>query len=222
MTPPTLIVALATALLTGACAPAYSLHEVSAPGFALEDEALTHAEAGLTFAYDFWGPEGVPFVAIRNDTDDTLRLDLRASRVSAAAGDFTLAEVLAGGPGEARLIRESYPDLAVERRPLALVVTPGRWTEFYGVPQVRPQRYGGNGRREEAAYTFRVVDGAGATATVTHVFRDRVTARLRRRAFLAASAASPRPNLYYLDRNPQRQQAAIEVMTGLSGVVWLL
>lgn len=211
---------LAVALTS--CAPRYSLHEVTAAGFDLGAEALVGEEAGVRFAYDFWGPEGIPFVALYNATDDTLWVDLRASRARAKVGEFNLGEVLAGGPANARDIALNYPGLALRRRPLGLVLAPGTWTEFYGVPQARGPSYGGNGRREVGMYRYVIIDGSGGEHPVSHVFTDRVTERLRRREFLATSAGSPPPNLYYLDRGPQRQQAAAEVAIGISNLVWLL
>lgn len=217
----TLLICAVAAAVTS-CAPRYSLHEVTASAFELEEEAYVTSEAGLTFAYDFWGPEGVPFVALYNETADTLFVDLVASRVSAAAGEFVLGEVLAGGPANARDIAFAYPRLRLRRRPLLLVLPPAEWTEFYGVPQVSGTMYGGNGRREVSTYRYVVTEGPGAGRAVSHVFADAVTERLRRRDFDARSAAGPRPNLYYLDRGPRRERAATELAIGLTNVLWML
>ena len=223
--PPRVLLALvsAAALLTGvACSPAYSIHEVAAPGFDLEGEALVHADAGVRFAYDFWGPEGAPFVSVLNETSDTIVLDLRGSRVTAVGAEMSLAEVLDGGLGEARFIQDNYPRLDLVRRPLGVRLVPGQWAEFYGLPQVASRYYGGNGRRGESSYTYRLVTEAGAPATVTHVFRDRVRERLRRRSFRDLQASTPAPDWYYLDRNPQRRAIALEVFVAIGQMVWLL
>ena len=211
-------------LLLASCSPRYSLHEVeqerSEGGVG---EAFVAAEEGLTFAYDFWGAEGAPFVAIYNETADTLLLELEGTTIRASgARALTLGEVLAG---ESRSIVEiplNYPSLLLSYRPPALVLAPGRWSEFYGVPQVSRAFYGGNGQRSECVYDYRVLDAAGAPRAVTHVFSDRVYARLRRRAFEDERAGVPQPNVYFLDRGPQRARIMGEAAIVLSNAIWLL
>lgn len=210
-------------LLLASCSPRYSLHEVSASGFEVEGEAFVATEEGLTFAYDFWGAEGAPFVSIYNETADTILLELEGSTVRASGTRaLTLGEVLAGESRSVVEISLNYPTLLLCYRPPALVLAPGRWSEFYGVPQVSRAFYGGNGQRSECVYAYRLLDAAGAPATVTHVFSDRVYARLRRHAFEDERAGVPRPNVYFLDRAPQRARIATEVVVALGNVMWLL
>ena len=225
MPPVRLLASLLALAMLASCSPRYSLHEVVAPGFEVEDEAYVRTEAGLTFAYDFWGSEGVPFVAIYNETADTAYVHLTRSTVRTHAGSFSLAEVLSGGFGDARAIRDAYPRLVVQRRPLRLALLPGQWTEFYGAPQVDGPSfvgYGGRRRRSSSTYAYEVVGARGAPATVAHDFSDYVTERLRRRGFETATRATPRPNVYYLDRDPHRIATALEFGTGLVNLVWIL
>ena len=225
MPPVRLLACLVALAALASCSPRYSLHEVVAPGFAVEEEAYVRSEAGLTFAYDFWGSEGVPFVAVYNETADTLHVDLARSTVRTHAGEFSLAEVLSGGFGGARAVQEAYPRLVVRRRPLSLALLPGQWSEFYGVPQVDGPSfvgYGGNRRRSSSSYAYEVVDATGERRTVSHDFDDYVTERLRRRGFETATRSTPRPNLYYLDRDPHRIANALEFGTGLVNLVWIL
>ena len=216
---------LAAALALASCSPRYSLHEVVAPGFEVDGEAYVREEADLTFAYDFWGSEGVPFVAIYNPGEDTVYLDLRRSTIRTSSLNLTLEEALSGGFGGARAIAEAYPRVALVRRPLRAALLPGQWTEFYGLAQVAGPGvvgYGGNRRREESTYDYALVHADGRPASATHVFSDYVSERLRKRAFVAATAATPRPNLYYLDRDPKRVAMALEMSTGFLNLLWVL
>lgn len=204
-----------------ACSPRYSIHEVRSPGFEAGPEAYRYEDSTLVVAYDFWSFAGEPYVSFYNDSDDTLELDLRVSRVSGEWGTEPLASLLGGGRAGLPRLAANYPQLAFRADGGALLLLPRRWHSFYGVPQHTRNSFGGKGRVNRNVYDYTIISAAGAR-TYTHVFTDRVRTRMWGRAFRHFEGGAVPGNVYYLDRGPQRGLLAVEVLTALSGVVVLL
>ncbi len=132
--------ALATLGLS-ACSPRYSIHEVRATGFENVGDGYLRSDSLLTVAYDFWSPNGVPYVSLYNESTESLELDLQLSTVDGSWGRETLSRVL-------------QDQGAVGFRQNTLVLLPQQWTSFYGVPQQAQQSFGTNYRQSNRTVYF--------------------------------------------------------------------
>ncbi len=202
--------------LAASCSPRYSVHEVKAPAFLVEEDSWMAPDTSLYFAYDFWSDTGQPYISIFNPGTDTAYLDLGSSRIrNANEGRIDFLDLLAGFPNASwRDAAYAYPSIQItkDRAKPELILAPKSWTSFYGLaPCVyrKNQRLGGE--ESEALVLDYVYRKGETTHEARHDFEVRTTHRPRSRHFRRYEASLIRPDRYYIDRRPERRRQSISI-----------
>ncbi len=204
------------------CAPVVVM-QTSTSDLELEVDAYVKQYPNLEIAYDFWSPDGVPFISFFNSTDDTILVDLTKSRVNLVnariSESFEDAILLQVGN---RSFLDVYPDaeFRFSNRRLQLVLLPQAWTSIYGPGCYSPrnvQRGGGM----EFNYVFsrnELVD------EITHNFGSTPLTRLKQNEIDAYQRTEAGPDQYFINSqseevNLNTVNIILEVLTAILFVI---
>ncbi len=160
--PKLLVLTLITSGLT-ACSPRYELFRAETPDARLVVEGQpTHRDSLVDISFDFWSPEGIPFLSLYNRSPDTLLLDLSASGVATDREQGSLANLLGMERRRVDLTRD-FPEFELVREDgsVLAVLAPDNWVGFEVGPltDAKVRRTGASGRgrdriRHRLSYTF--------------------------------------------------------------------
>ncbi|MFK8056421.1 MAG: hypothetical protein AB8F78_09910 [Saprospiraceae bacterium] len=181
------------------CARPVLVVQASTADLDLEFDAYVQVHNDMEIAYDFWSPNGVPFISFLNSTDDTLLLNLDESRVTFGQnrGSVSLEESI-NAQTEFGSFNEVYPDLVFIRKNkrMLLVLEPQKWTSIYG-PSCHSLR---NIKRDEPV-TFRYIyRQAEAQSEIKHSFNLSGLTRISRKEISSYERTEAGPDQYYIDK----------------------
>ena len=72
--------------LLSSCSPRYTIHRVAGSAQAADDCEYCVIDTGIVFSYDFWSEGGLPYVSVRNETDNPILLNLSLVAPGPSAG----------------------------------------------------------------------------------------------------------------------------------------
>ena len=182
------------------CARPVLVVQTSTADLALELDAYVQVYPDMQIAYDFWSPDGVPFISFYNATKDTLLLDLNQSNLlqegdarSQSLENAILAQTDYGS------YTEVYPDLVFKRinRKLHLVLEPQVWASIYG-----PSCYSPRGIRRGEGLTFTYVySGDEKSESISHDFDVAALTRISRKEISTYERTEAGPDQFFIDKH---------------------
>ncbi len=184
----------------------------------LEVDAYVKTYPDLEIAYDFWSPDGVPFISFFNPTNDTLHLDLRKSQMRLIRDNYSesLEDAILSQAGSASF-SDVYPNevFLFSNKRVQLVLIPQRWASIYG-PSCYSPRNIQRGGEMEFSYVYSKDESA---KEIRHDFDSAPLTRLRRRDIDSYQRTSAGPDQYYIDKsvnmNPNDAFIFLDIFTAI-------
>ena len=206
--------------LLSSCA-SYHVYKIQSPQLELDNEAYYYRDSVVEIAYDFWNPNGVPFVAVRNNTEKVLFLDLNQSNSLMRNRSTSLGAILIGGqaPVTQVSLKTVYPELPIERinNSLCIVIAPGTWVTFFS-EGVGSNRVASSERRQyHNLYYFKLMDEFENVYSYEHSCSAELVKKVKRQEFMSSMGSlGHQPNHFFFDKTISRTEAAAIMMEGLS------
>ena len=183
--------------------------QTSTTDLQLEVDAYVHVHPDIEIAYDFWSPDGVPFISFLNATDSTILLDLNRSEVEFREQRQSISlESTIEQQSEFDSYTDLYPDLEFKRldRSLNLVLEPQKWTSIYG-PTCHSSR--GLNRGDEVTFTY-VYTKQNMLKEIPHRFELAALTRISRKDISMYERTEAGPDQYFID---QQQGNSVDLST---------
>lgn len=204
-----LLVTLTSSLLLMSCARPILVVQTSTSDLVLNIEEFVDQSSDLELTYDYWSPDGVPFISMLNLTEDTVFLDLKDSHFSQRLNQIRFDEIL--GFYDSYKYTTDYSDLLFRQvdGKILLVLPPAQWASFYG-----PSCHDMKSIRNGDPFTFNYVyQSKLVEKRLTHRFNLTEIGRLKRTEVDSYERQSAGPNLYYIDQDPHGFQDEAGMVT---------
>lgn len=197
------------------CAKPILVIQATTDDLQLDFDAYVGITNDLEIAYDFWSPDGVPFISFLNRTSDTILLDLNNSRLILGRESKSVSlEDAISMQTDYSSYTTPYPDLTFKRvdRKMMLVLLPQKWASLYG-PSCHAMR---NIRRGEPIRFNYVYARMGSSSEIKHDFDLTAVTRISRKDVSAYERTEASPDKYFVDSeaglNPNTTNIIVEVL----------
>jgi len=189
-------------LCLASCARPVLVVQTSSADLNLEVDAYVQRHEDMTIAYDFWSPDGVPYISFYNVTDQPLLIDLNqsflrnyAERNNQSIEDVILLQTDNGS------YNEMYPDLTFKRieRRVHLVVEPRVWASIYG-PSCYSPRGLRNGQGLKFSYAYANDASTETYENISHTFDIAAIRRLKLNEVSTYERTEAGPEQFYIDQ----------------------
>jgi len=198
---------LFTAMLTllglclAGCARPIVVVQTSTADLELDIDAYVHTHPDMEIAYDFWSPDGVPFISFLNTTDSTILLDLNRSNVEFRENRQSVSlERALEQQNDFDSYNDLYADVEFKRldRSLHLVLEPQKWASIYG-PTCHSKR--GLNRGDQVTFTY-VYSTQNVLKEIPHRFELTALTRISREEISDYERNEAGPDQYFIDQQP--------------------
>ena len=215
------LAAISLLVLLSACSHRYDVFKIESSQLELDQQAYFHRDSLVEIAYDFWNQDGKPFIAIRNNTERMLFLDLEKSSGLWRNNPVSLGTILLGqrGPVTQVALRNMHPNLPFERfdNSMCMAIAPGAWVSFVSlgfrsnlVSSKRPTQY-------QNIYNFRFVDEFQKDIRYQHHCSAGFVTQLKPHELMSVTEANgSKPNLFFYLKGSSGETLASAVAQGVS------
>jgi len=199
-------------IAVGGCAPRFAVYEASSPRVeAAAVDQLIYADSTVSIAYEFWSPGGAPWVTMRNETNNSLLLDLNESEIVLGRERvrFATSGMLAPDGLDFR-DRFSQAELRRDGATTYAVLPKGEWVGFE-LPPMALGRCPGRKSMHCAAIRYAFSQGVSQRFSVNHTFEAIGTTRLKKKELDGYASREASDAEYFVDKRPSSEQLGIQI-----------